>query len=163
MTSSLPNAEFSFTFSLIIGSSFSFNLCPSDLLLLLQPWGCKTTSLYFFVICIWSPSTSWLKILFLIISDCFCCGFLWLFCYKIEENIVESICMARTVFYNNTSLYYQRCITGDFLSCLAYYSSQSWNFRSVCFHGSVMGRRIFGYLDIWIFVKSIKRTMKSKT
>lgn len=37
MTTPIHKADFSFIFSVSIGSSFSFNLCPSDLLLLLQP------------------------------------------------------------------------------------------------------------------------------
>ena len=162
MTTPIHNAEFSFSFSLIIGSSLSFNLCPSDLLLLLQLLGCKTTFLYFFFISIPFSFTSWLKILFLMISYCFCCGFFWLFYYKTEENTVEYICMASAVFYDSTSFYCQRCITGDFLSCLAHYSSQSWDFRSICFSDSSMGRRKYLPLYSWMFVKSIKKTMKSK-
>lgn len=86
MTTPIHKADFSFIFSVSIGSSFSFNLCPSDLLLLLQPSGYKTTFLYFFFISIPSPFTSWLKILFLMISYCFCCAFFWLLYYKSEKT-----------------------------------------------------------------------------
>lgn len=126
MTTPIHNAEFSFTFSLIIGSSFSFNLCPSDLLLLLQPVGCKTTFLGFFLhqyaisFHILTEDTVSHDFLLLLV-----CLFFWLFCYKTEENTVEYIRMASAILYGNTSLYCQRCITGDFLSCLEHYSSQS--------------------------------------
>lgn len=159
MITPVHNAEFAFAFSLIIGPSFSFNLCPSYCCSL---WDVRQPFCVFFFISTPSPFTSWLKILFLIISYHFCCGFFWLFYHKTEENTVEYICMASAVFYKNTSLYCQRCITGDFLSCLARYSSQSWDFRSICFSDSSIGRRKYLPLHSWMFVKSIKRTMKSK-
>lgn len=156
MTTPIHKADFSFIFSVSIGSSFSFNLCLSDLLLLLQPSACKTTFLYFFFISIPSPFTSWLKILFLMISYCFCCGFFWLFYYKSEENTVEYICMTSAVFHSNSSLYCQRCIT------VSQSVSQSGDFRSLRFPDSSMGRKIYLPLHVRTSVKSLKRTMKSK-
>lgn len=157
MTTPIHKADFSFIFSRSIGPPFSFNLCPSDLLLLLQPSGRKTTFLYFFFISIPSPFTSWLNILFLMISYCFCCGFFCLFYYKSEENTAEYICMASAVFHSNSSLYCQRFIAGDSVC-----SSQSGDFRSLCFPDSGMGRRKYLPLHSWMSAKSFKRTMKSK-
>lgn len=152
MTTPIHKADFSFIFSVSIGSSFSFNLCLSDLLLLLQPSACKTTFLYFFFISIPSPFTSWLKILFLMISYFFCCGFFWLFYYKSEENTVEYICMTSAVFHSNSSLYCQRCITASqsvTLETLDPYVSliQLWEERYTCLY--MFGRLLKVWRGLW--------------
>lgn len=156
MTTSTHEATFSFTFSLITGLSFSFNLCPSDLLLLLQPLGRTATFLVFFFVRTTSSCTSWLKTLFFMISYCFCCSFFWQLCYKAEENIIMS-----AVFGDNTSLYCQRHLTGDFLNCLATTAPSLENSESR-FSETSMGKRKYLPLHSWMLARSIKRTIKSK-
>lgn len=106
MTTPIHKADFSFIFSVNIGSSFSFNLCPSDLLLVLQP--SDNISVFFlhqYTISfhIWIEDTVSHDFLLLLLW----LFFFWLLYYKSEENTVEYICIASTVFHSNTSLYFQ--------------------------------------------------------